>query len=142
MKLKDPTIFRRAALVGDKWIEAEPAYAIEVRDPATGAMIGLVPKLTASETREAIAAAQKAQKQWAAWTAKRRSGILRRWFELLTEDQDDLARILTLEQGKPLPEAKGEIAYGASFIEWFAEEADVSTATSSQAIRRTSASLS
>jgi succinate-semialdehyde dehydrogenase / glutarate-semialdehyde dehydrogenase len=123
MKLKDPTIFRQVALVGGKWIEADPAHAIEVRDPATRARIGLVPNLTASDTREAIAAAQKAQKQWAAWTAKRRSGILRRWFELLMENQDDLSRILTLEQGKPLPEAKGEIAYGASFIEWFAEEA-------------------
>ncbi len=123
MNLKDATLFRQAALVGGEWIEAHPSNAIKVDNPATGEIIGLVPNLGAAETKKAIAAAEAAQKEWAARTAKERSGILRRWFELMMENQDDLGRILTAEQGKPLPEAKGEIAYGASFIEWFAEEA-------------------
>lgn len=123
MNLKDATLFRQAALVGGEWIEADPSNAIKVDNPATGEIIGLVPNLGAGETKKAIAAAEAAQKEWAARTAKERSGILRRWFELMMENQEDLGRILTAEQGKPLPEAKGEIAYGASFIEWFAEEA-------------------
>ncbi|MGG6894332.1 NADP-dependent succinate-semialdehyde dehydrogenase [Rhizobium sp. BR 315] len=123
MKLKDATLFRQAALVGGEWIEADPSNAIKVDNPATGEIIGLVPNLGAAETKKAIAAAEATQKEWAARTAKERSGILRRWFELMMENQDDLGRILTAEQGKPLAEAKGEIAYGASFIEWFAEEA-------------------
>ncbi|MBB4569460.1 NADP-dependent succinate-semialdehyde dehydrogenase [Rhizobium leucaenae] len=123
MNLKDATLFRQAALVGGDWIEADPSNAIKVDNPATGEIIGLVPNLGAAETKTAIAAAEIAQKEWATRTAKERSGILRRWFELMMENQDDLGRILTAEQGKPLPEAKGEIAYGASFVEWFAEEA-------------------
>ena len=121
--LHDPSLFRQAALVGGNWIEADPSNAIAVDNPATGEIIGRVPNLGAAETKKAIAAAEIAQKEWAARTAKERSGILRRWFELMMENQDDLGRILTAEQGKPLAEAKGEIAYGASFIEWFAEEA-------------------
>ncbi len=123
MILKDPSLFKQAALVGGAWIEAGSGPSIAVRNPATGDIIGKLPKLGAAETRTAIAAAQIAQRDWAARTAKERSGILRRWFELMMENQDDLGRILTSEQGKPLAEAKGEIAYGASFIEWFAEEA-------------------
>ncbi|WP_064710063.1 NADP-dependent succinate-semialdehyde dehydrogenase [Rhizobium bangladeshense] len=122
MQLKDATLFRQAALVGGEWIEAQE-NGIAVDNPATGEIIGRVPNLGAAETRAAIAAAAAAQKEWAGRTAKERSVILRRWFELMMENQDDLGRILTAEQGKPLPEAKGEIAYGASFIEWFAEEA-------------------
>ena len=121
--LHDPSLFRQAALVGGNWIEADPSNAIAVDNPATGEIIGRVPNLGAAETKKAIAAAEIAQKEWAARTAKERSAILRRWFELMMENQDDLGRILTAEQGKPLAEAKGEIAYGASFIEWFAEEA-------------------
>lgn len=123
MTLKDPSLFRQAALVGGTWIEADPANAIAVENPATGEVIGHVPSLGASETREATAAAERAQKEWAAGTAKERAVILRRWYDLMMANQDDLGLILTLEQGKPLAEAKGEIAYGASFIEWFAEEA-------------------
>ncbi|MGZ2461687.1 NADP-dependent succinate-semialdehyde dehydrogenase [Rhizobium anhuiense] len=123
MQLKDPTLFRQAALVGTQWIEADPDNAIEVTNPATGEIIGRVPKLGATETRDAIFTAERAQKEWAARTARERSAILRKWFEEMIANQDDLGRILTLEQGKPLAEAKGEIAYGASFIEWFAEEA-------------------
>ncbi|MCO6179327.1 NADP-dependent succinate-semialdehyde dehydrogenase [Ciceribacter sp. RN22] len=123
MQLKDPTLFRQAALVGGAWIEADPANSIAVDNPATGEIIGRVPNLGATETRAAIEAARVAQVEWAGRTAKERSVILRRWYELVMASQDDLGRILTLEQGKPLAEAKGEIAYGASFIEWFAEEA-------------------
>ncbi len=122
MQLKDPSLLRQAAYVAGEWIEANGA-GIAVTNPATGAVIGHVPKLGTAETRKAIAEAEKVQKEWAARTAKERAGILRKWFELMMANQDDLGRILTLEQGKPLAEAKGEIAYGASFIEWFAEEA-------------------
>ena len=122
MLLKDPTLFRQAALVGGDWVEADPKNAIEVNNPATGEIIGIVPKLGIAETKAAIEAARIAQKIWAARTAKDRCGILRKWYDLMMANQDDLGRILTLEQGKPLAEAKGEIAYGASFIDWFAEE--------------------
>ena len=122
MQLRDETLFRQAALVGDHWIEADGA-GIAVTNPATGETIGHVPKLGAAETREAIEFAEGAQKDWAKRTAKERSNILRRWFELMIENKEDLGKILTLEQGKPVAEATGEIVYGASFIEWFAEEA-------------------
>ena len=122
MKLNDPTLFREAALVGERWLDADPSNAVEVNNPATGEIIGHVPKLGAAETRAAIEAAQAAQQQWASRTAKDRSAILRKWFDLMIANKDDLGRILTLEQGKPLTEATGEIVYGASFIEWFAEE--------------------
>jgi succinate-semialdehyde dehydrogenase/glutarate-semialdehyde dehydrogenase len=120
--LKDPSLLRQAALVGGRWIEAE-GKGIAVTNPSTGAVIGHVPDLGAIETDAAIEAARQAQKAWAARTAKDRSQVLRRWYDLMMANQDDLGRILTAEQGKPLAEAKGEIAYGASFIEWFAEEA-------------------
>ncbi|RUM22917.1 NADP-dependent succinate-semialdehyde dehydrogenase I [Rhizobium vallis] len=122
MKLQDPELFRQAALVGGNWIEADPKNAIEVNNPATGEIIGLVPKLGAAETKAAIEAARIAQKGWAARTAKERCAVLRKWYELMIDNKDDLGRILTSEQGKPLAEATGEIVYGASFIEWFAEE--------------------
>jgi succinate-semialdehyde dehydrogenase/glutarate-semialdehyde dehydrogenase len=122
MNLKDPSLFRQAALVGETWIEADPQNSIEVNNPATGEIIGRVPKLGAAETKAAIETAARVQKEWAARTAKERAGILRRWFELMIENKDDLGQILTIEQGKPLAEATGEIVYGASFIEWFAEE--------------------
>ncbi|MEC9198981.1 MAG: NADP-dependent succinate-semialdehyde dehydrogenase [Pseudomonadota bacterium] len=120
--LNDATLLRQAALVGGDWIAAG-TDAIAVTNPATGAVIGHVPNLGAEETRAAIAAAEVAQKAWAARTARERATILRRWYDLILENADDLARILTMEQGKPLAEAKGETLYGASFIEWFAEEA-------------------
>ncbi len=120
--LKDPSLFRQAALVGENWIEADAKNAIEVNNPATGEIIGRVPKLGAAETKAAIEAARIAQKGWAARTAKDRCAVLRKWYDLMIDNKDDLGRILTLEQGKPLAEATGEIVYGASFIEWFAEE--------------------
>jgi succinate-semialdehyde dehydrogenase/glutarate-semialdehyde dehydrogenase len=122
MSVNEIGLLREAALVGDTWIEARDRECIEVVNPATSEIIGRVPRLGAVETCAAIEAARVAQRGWAARTAKERSGILRRWFELMIENKDELGRILTLEQGKPLAEAVGEIVYGASFIEWFAEE--------------------
>ena len=124
LSLKDPSLLVEAALVGNEWVKASSASEMQtILNPATGEVVGNVPILGATETQKAIADAETAQKEWAAKTAKERSIIVRRWFELLMENQDDLAIILTAEQGKPLAEAKGEIAYGASFLEWFAEEA-------------------
>ena len=120
--LSKPSLLREAALIGGQWIPAGED-GIAVRDPATDEIIGTVPNLGAAETHAAIAAAETAQKDWAARTARDRSQVLRRWFDLMMDHHADLARILTREQGKPLAEAAGEIAYGASFIEWFAEEA-------------------
>ncbi|WP_425039738.1 NAD-dependent succinate-semialdehyde dehydrogenase [Primorskyibacter sp. S187A] len=121
LTLKRPDLLREAALVGARWIDAN-ASGIAVTNPATGEVIGHVPDLGAAETTEAIAAAETAQKAWAKLTAKARSDVLKRWFDLMMAHQSDLAAILTAEQGKPLSEASGEIGYGASFIEWFAEE--------------------
>lgn len=122
MALKDNTLFRQAAPVAGQWIEAGDGPSEDVVNPADGLLLGRVPKLGSVDTRKAIEAAQLAIPAWAARTAKERSGLLRRWFELMIENKDDLAEILTLEQGKPFSEAKGEILYGASFVEWFAEE--------------------
>lgn len=123
LNLKDPGLLRQAALVGTRWVEADASTGVAVTNPATGDTIGYVPNLGAAETEEAVAVAEAERHAWAARTAKDRASVLRRWYELMMEHQDDLGTILTAEQGKPLPEAKGEIAYGASFIEWFAEEA-------------------
>lgn len=119
--LKDPTLVKEQCYIGGTWTGG--AQVIEVINPATGAVIGSIPSLGRSETAEAIRTAAAAQKEWAAVSAKQRGVILRRWFDLIMAHQDDLATIMTAEQGKPFPEAKGEIAYGASFIEFFAEEA-------------------
>ena len=120
--LLNPALLREAAPVGGRWINAG-RDGIAVTNPATGEVIGHVPNLGAAETLEAIDAAQIAQKIWAVRTAKDRSNVLRRWFDLMMTNQADLAKILTAEQGKPLAEASGEVGYGASFIEWFSEEA-------------------
>ncbi|SLN26314.1 Glutarate-semialdehyde dehydrogenase DavD [Pseudoruegeria aquimaris] len=123
LTLSDPSLLREAACVGGTWIAAEGRDATEVRNPSTGALIGKMPELTQAEVTAAIEAAEAAQKAWAARTALERADILMEWFRLMMANQEDLGRILTAEQGKPLAEAKGEIAYGASFIRWFAEEA-------------------
>ena len=123
MQLKDAQLFRQQAYIDGAWVDADGGQTIKVNNPATGEIIGTVPKMGAVETRRAIEAADKALPAWRALTAKERATKLRRWFELLIENQDDLGRLMTLEQGKPLTEAKGEIVYAASFIEWFAEEA-------------------
>ena len=122
LALKNPALLREAVPVGGRWIDAGQS-GIAVTNPATGEVIGHVPNLGAAEALEAIDAAQVAQKTWAARTAKDRSNVLRRWFDLMMANQADLAKILTAEQGKPLAEASGEVGYGASFIEWFSEEA-------------------
>ncbi len=121
--LNDPTLLVTKAYVAGAWIDADDGATFPVTNPARGDVICLVPDLTRAETARAIAAAAVAQKEWATRTGKERSQILRKWFDLMMANQDDLGRILTAEMGKPLAEAKGEIAYGASFIEWFAEEA-------------------
>jgi succinate-semialdehyde dehydrogenase/glutarate-semialdehyde dehydrogenase len=123
MQLKDPSLFKQLAYVDGQWIGADSGATFDVTDPATGEVIARVADLGAAETTRAVAAAEVAQKAWAAKTGKERANILRRWFDLMLANTDDLAYLMTREQGKPLAEAKGEIAYAASFIEWFAEEA-------------------
>ena len=122
LPLHDPSLFRQACHVGGQWIEADDGATVAVRNPATGDVIGTVPALGAAETERAIAAAAKAYPAWRALLAKERAAILRRLFQLMIDNTEDLATIMTAEQGKPLAESRGEIAYAASFIEWFAEE--------------------
>ncbi|MFO7642474.1 MAG: NADP-dependent succinate-semialdehyde dehydrogenase [Candidatus Competibacteraceae bacterium] len=122
MQLHDTTLFRQQCYVAGSWIDADHGAATTVTNPATGATLGQVPEVGAAETRRAIEAAHAALPGWRALTARDRAALLRRWFGLLLEHQDDLAVLMTLEQGKPLAEARGEIAYAASFLEWFAEE--------------------
>ncbi len=121
--LKDPDLLRTQAFVAGAWVDADDGATFEVRNPARGDVIAQVADLSRAETARAIAAADAARHAWAARTAKERANILRRWYDLMMANADDLALILTAEMGKPLAEAKGEIAYGASFVEWFAEEA-------------------
>ena len=121
-RLKDKTLLKTLCFVDGKWVGGD-AKQIDVVDPATGETIATVPSFGAEETREALVAAERAQKDWAARPAKERGAIMHRWFDLMIENQDDLGAILTAEQGKPLAEAKGEIVYAASFIEFYAEEA-------------------
>ena len=122
MKLRDPDLLRTQAFIGGKWLDAESGATQAVINPATGEPLGTVPDMGAAETRSAIELARQAFPAWAALTAKERAAILRRWYDLLLANQEDLATLMTAEQGKPLAESRGEIAYGASFIEWFAEE--------------------
>ena len=119
--LKDKTLLKDKCYIDGRWVGGETA--IEVTNPVNGEVICTVPKLGRKETAQAIEAAEKAQKSWAARTAKERAKILRKWQELMLEHQEDLAQIMTAEQGKPLAESRGEVAYGASFVEFFAEEA-------------------
>jgi len=122
MQFTDPKLFRQQAYIAGEWVSADSGKTIDVTDPATGKVIGTVPNMGAAEARRAIEAAQAAQAAWAARTAKDRAKVLRTWFDLMMANQEDLAKLLTWEQGKPLAEARTEIAYAASFIEWFAEE--------------------
>ncbi|MDP2705991.1 MAG: aldehyde dehydrogenase family protein, partial [Burkholderiales bacterium] len=121
-QLKDPSLLRQQCYIDGKWVDADDSKTLAVHNPADGQQIGTVPGMGAAETKRAIDAANAAWPAWRARTAKERSNILRKWFELMMANQEDLAVIMTVEQGKPLTESRGEIAYGASFIEWFAEE--------------------
>lgn len=123
MQLNDPDLLRHQAYIDGKWCDAPDGSATEIFNPANDQSLGFVPSLGADETRRAIEAAQAAQPAWRALTAKERAARLRKWYELMLANQEDLARIMTAEQGKPLTEARGEVLYAASFIEWFAEEA-------------------
>ncbi len=122
MQLNDPALLRHQCFIDGKWLDADSGAVLEVDNPATGEVVGTVPRMGAAETNRAIAAAQAALVGWRARTARERSAVLRRWFELMLANQEDLAVIMTSEQGKSLTESRGEIAYAASFIEWFAEE--------------------
>jgi succinate-semialdehyde dehydrogenase / glutarate-semialdehyde dehydrogenase len=121
LPLSNPSLLKSRAYINGEWLEGNSS--IEIKNPATESLIGQVANLGASETESAVAAAEAALPQWRQTTVKHRATLLRRWFDLIMENQEDLAQILTAEQGKPLNEARGEIAYGASYIEWFAEEA-------------------
>jgi len=121
-KLKDTTLFRQKCYINGEWVSADGGETIAVNNPATGETIGTIPRMGVAETRRAIEAADAAFDGWRSKTAAERSAILRHWFELMLANQEDLAVLMTAEQGKPLAEARGEIAYAASFIEWFAEE--------------------
>ena len=120
MKLQDPDLFRNAALIDGQWLARSE---LDVTNPATGAVLGQLPDCTADETKAAIAAAERAMADWRARTHVQRADILMRWYQLMLDNTEDLAQILTAEQGKPLSESRTEVAYGASFVRWFAEEA-------------------
>lgn len=123
LHLKDPDLLRQAMLIGGEWVQADSGETIEVRNPATGELVARVPNGGAAETRRAIAAAEKAMRTWRNTLPKERSKVLRKLFDLMHENLEDLAVIMTAEQGKPLVESRGEIVYAAGFIEWYAEEA-------------------
>jgi len=122
MHLNNQALFRQQCYINGKWCDAHSGETIEVNNPASGETIATIPKMGAAETREAINAAEVAQVKWRNMLAKERAVILRRWYDLMIENQEDLAQLMTLEQGKPLAESRGEIVYAASFLEWFAEE--------------------
>jgi succinate-semialdehyde dehydrogenase/glutarate-semialdehyde dehydrogenase len=121
--LHDPLLFRQACYIDGTWVGALDGAVIDVDDPATGEVMGKVPRMGTAQTRQAIDAAAQALPAWRKRTAKERSNVLRRWFDLMMANQEDLARLMTLEQGKPLAESRGEVAYAAAFLEWFGEEA-------------------
>ena len=123
IKLSRTDLFKQQCYIDGQWLDADSGETMGVVNPATGKPLGTIPKMGAQETRRAIEAAAVAQQKWRVLSAKQRAVILRNWFDLMMAHQDDLARIMTLEQGKPLAEAKGEIAYGASYLEWYGEEA-------------------
>ena len=122
MDVRQSSLFREQAFIDGAWVGADDGASFAVHDPATGAVLGSAPDMGAAETRRAIRAAERALPGWRAKTARERARIMRRWFDLVLAEQETLARIITAEMGKPLHEARGEIAYGASFIDWFAEE--------------------
>jgi succinate-semialdehyde dehydrogenase/glutarate-semialdehyde dehydrogenase len=122
LPIKDKSLFRQQCYINGQWVDADSGKTIDVTNPATGDVLGTIPNMGAAETRRAIETANAAWGPWRKKTAKERANVLRKWFNLMMENQDDLAILMTAEQGKPLAEAKGEVSYAASFIEWFAEE--------------------
>lgn len=122
MKLNDPSLLQQLGYIDGQWVSADSGATLPVTNPATGELLGTAPNMGAAETRRAIAAGAAAMPAWAAKTAKERAAVLRRWHDLMMANQEDLAVLMTAEQGKPLAEARGEVAYAASFLEWFAEE--------------------
>ena len=122
MQLNDNSLFRQQCYINGEWVDADSGEVRSITNPATGEVLGTIPNMGAAEARHAIEAADVAWPAWRAKTAAERATILRRWFELMLEHKEDLARLMTLEQGKPITESRGEVVYGASFIEWFAEE--------------------
>ena len=123
VELKDLGLFRDACFIDGAWVGSSSGSSIAVDNPATGEIIGAVPSLGRAETRQAIEAADRAFHEWRKKTGKERAAVLRTWFDLMMANQEDLARLMTIEQGKPLAESRGEVAYAASFLEWFGEEA-------------------
>jgi succinate-semialdehyde dehydrogenase/glutarate-semialdehyde dehydrogenase len=122
MKLNDDSLFRQQCYINGEWTDADDGGVREITNPAGGAVLGTVPNMGQAETRRAIEAAEAAWPAWREKTAAERAAILRRWYELMLQNKEDLAKLMTLEQGKPINESRGEVLYGASFIEWFAEE--------------------
>src|SRR5437867_11495583 len=123
VSLQDSKLFRQACYIDGAWVETAVHGSIDVDNPATGEIVGTVPRLGRAETRQAIDAAARAFPAWRRKTGKERAQVMRRWFDLMMANQEDLARLMTTEQGKPLTESKGEVAYAAPFLEWFGEEA-------------------
>jgi succinate-semialdehyde dehydrogenase/glutarate-semialdehyde dehydrogenase len=123
MKLKDPSLFRQQCYIDGRWVDADGKGTFEIKNPANREPVGTMPKLGRAEVRRAIDAANAAWPAWRAKTGKERATILRKWYDLMVANADDLAMIMTIEQGKPLAESKGEVVYAASFVEWFGEEA-------------------
>ncbi|MBO0987166.1 NAD-dependent succinate-semialdehyde dehydrogenase [Delftia sp. SD018] len=123
LALRDPSLLKNLCLIDGQWLAADDGSRIDVHNPATGESVGHVPRMGEAETQRAIAAAERAFTLWKQQTAEARARLLQRWFELMMENQEDLALIMTSEQGKPLAESRGEIAYAASYVQWFAEEA-------------------
>jgi succinate-semialdehyde dehydrogenase/glutarate-semialdehyde dehydrogenase len=121
--LTDPRLFRQSCYIDGAWVNAKSGGTVSVDNPATGEVIGTVPRMGTAETRDAIEAADRAFQTWRKKTGKEKAAVLRKWFELMMANVDDLARLMTIEQGKPLAESKGEVAYAAAFLEWFGEEA-------------------
>ncbi|MDP6308753.1 MAG: NAD-dependent succinate-semialdehyde dehydrogenase, partial [SAR324 cluster bacterium] len=120
--MKDASLFRQQVYINGKWSDADSGETTDITNPSTGEVLGTVPNCGAAEAKRAIESANAAWPIWRSKTAKERAGIMRRWYELMMENQEDLARLMTAEQGKPLSESRGEIAYAAGFIEWFGEE--------------------
>ena len=121
--LKDPSLFKEEAFINNQWVKSSSGSSFPIHNPATGEIIAQVANLGAADAEKAIAAADQALPKWKILTGKERAGIMRKWFDLILQNKDDLAILMTLEQGKPLTESAGEVVYGASFIEWYAEEA-------------------